>query len=66
MNRYDLGFPHDKRVKKFGERVLYDFYDGLLMKVKICRCENGRRGAHVLLAKFGPLNVATEWLKDGL
>ena len=32
-NRYDFRFPHNKRVKELGERVLSDFYFGLIIKV---------------------------------
>ena len=34
-NRHDLCFPHDESVRKLGERVLFDFHHGLLVKVII-------------------------------
>ena len=32
-NRHDLCFSYDEQVKKLGERVLSNFYHGLLVKV---------------------------------
>ena len=47
--RHDLGFPHDKRIKKLGERVLSDLHHGLLMEIIESRGEYGSSGAHFVL-----------------
>ena len=64
---YDFRFPHDKRVKKLGERVFSDFDHGPLIKVIKTRGEDLCCCTHfVLLGVGGVLNLATGRLEDGL
>ena len=64
-NRHNLCFPHNKRVKELGDRVLSDFHHGPFVKVIKTRGENGRRCTHFMLLGVGlVLNLATGRLKD--
>ena len=66
-NRYDLSFPHDERVKKLGESVLFDFHHSPFVKVIETRSENGRGGTYFVLLSVGGLsNLAIGRLKNGL
>ena len=65
--RYDFRFPHDKRVKELGDRVLYDYHHGQLVKVIQTRGEHCCCCTHfVLLGLGGVLNLGTGQLEDGL
>ena len=66
-NRYDLCFPHNKRVKELGERVLSDFHHGPYIKINKTRGEDGCYCTHfVLLGVGGVLHLATKRLKNVL
>ena len=65
--RYDFRFLHDKRVKELGERVLFDFYQGSLVKVIKTRIGDHCCYTHFLLLVIGGvLNLAIGRLEDGL